>query len=72
MIKMITDSTSYIPKKWHKEYDIDVISLSVILGQEIITETKISNKDFFKKLDKSSHFPTSSQPTVKVINLNSI
>jgi len=67
MIKIITDSTSYIPEDLIKEYDIDVISLSVILGDEIIVETQISNVDFFKKLDSSSHHPTSSQPVIKEV-----
>lgn len=64
MIKLISDSTSYIPKELIDKYDIDVIPLSVILGSEIIDETEISNKDFFEKLDNSPHHPTSSQPPV--------
>jgi DegV family protein with EDD domain len=67
MIKIITDSTSYIPNNLLEKYDIDVISLSVILGDEIITETQISNTDFFEKLDKSEHHPTSSQPPVQTV-----
>ena len=64
MIKMITDSTSYIPEEWLKLYDIDVIPLSVILGEESFVETEISNEDFYTKLDASEHHPTSSQPSV--------
>jgi len=67
MIKIITDSTSYIPEDLLKKYDIDVLSLSVILGEEIIVETQISTVDFFKKLDASPHHPTSSQPVVKTV-----
>ncbi len=67
MIKMITDSTSYIPDEWLKLYDIEVIPLSVILGDESIVETEISNEDFFKKLDASPHHPTSSQPAVQTM-----
>lgn len=64
MIKLISDSTSYIPKELIDKYDIDVIPLSVILGSEIIDETEINNKDFFEKLDNSPYHPTSSQPPV--------
>lgn len=64
MIKLITDSTSYMPKDMIEKYDIDVIPLSVILGAEVITETEISNEQFYTKLDSSIYHPTSSQPTV--------
>ncbi len=67
MIKIITDSTSYIPKDLLEKYDIDVLPLSVILGDEIIVETQISNEEFFDKLDKSSHHPTSSQPVIGAV-----
>lgn len=67
MIKLICDSTAYLPKLLIKKYDIEIISLSVILGSEVITETKITNEDFFNKLESSSHHPTSSQPTVEIM-----
>lgn len=67
MIKMITDSTSYIPEEWLKNYDIEVIPLSVTLGNENIVETEISNEDFYKKLDQSAFHPTSSQPAVQAM-----
>ena len=63
MIKLICDSTAYLPKELIEKYDIDVIPLSVILGPEVIVETDITNKAFFEKLDNSEHHPTSSQPT---------
>ena len=67
MIKLITDSTSYIPDEWLKLYDIEVVSLSVILGSESFKETEISNEDFYKKLDESEFHPTSSQPPVQTM-----
>ncbi|MEX1308041.1 MAG: DegV family protein [Eubacteriales bacterium] len=67
MIKMITDSTSYIPKEWLTLYDIEVIPLSVVLGDESFAETEISNEDFYKKLDESPHHPTSSQPPIQTM-----
>ena len=67
MIKMITDSTSYIPEEWLALYDIEVIPLSVTLGDESIVETEISNEDFYKKLDESAFHPKSSQPSIQVM-----
>lgn len=64
---MITDSTSYIPKEWLTLYDIEVIPLSVVLGDESFAETEISNEDFYKKLDESPHHPTSSQPPIQTM-----
>lgn len=67
MIKLICDSTAYLPKLLIKKYNIEIISLSVILGSEIITETDITNEAFFDKLDNSAHHPTSSQPTIDIM-----
>jgi len=67
MIKIVTDSTSYIPEEWLKSYDIQMVSLSVILGEESMLETEISNDTFYNKLDASPHHPTSSQPSVQTI-----
>ena len=62
MIKLICDSTAYLPHDLIEKYDIDIIPLSVILGPDVIVETQITNEAFFEKLDKSEHHPTSSQP----------
>ena len=67
MIKLICDSTAYLPKLLTRKYNIEIIPLSVILGSEVITETNITNEAFFDKLDNSSHHPTSSQPTIDIM-----
>ena len=64
MIKMICDSTAYLPKPLIKKHGIEIIPLSVILGEEVLVETNITNRAFFKKLNSSHHHPTSSQPSV--------
>jgi fatty acid-binding protein DegV len=45
-IKVITDSTSYIPEELLKTYDISVISLNVVLNGESVRELDLTN-DFF-------------------------
>ncbi len=61
-VKIITDSTSYIPKELAKELDITVVSLNVILNGESYKEIDLENKEFYKKMDLSGEIPTSSQP----------
>ena len=65
MIKVITDSTSYIPKELKQEYGIQEISLSVSFGEESYFENQISNDFFYKKLDEKNEIPKSSQPSVE-------
>lgn len=64
-IKVITDSTSYIPEFLKEEYDISVVSLSVVFGDEVIKEVHITNTEFYNKLSKSKKIPTSSQPSIE-------
>ncbi|MEA3423481.1 MAG: DegV family protein [Bacillota bacterium] len=64
-IKIITDSTSNIPESLLKEYDVSVVSLSVVFNDEVYKEVEISNEDFYKKLKESKEMPTSSQPSIE-------
>ncbi|OPJ55860.1 DegV family protein [Alkalithermobacter paradoxus] len=66
-IKVIVDSTSYIPKQLIEKYDITVIPLSIVFEDEVIKETDITNEEFYEKLNKQKEIPTSSQPTVQEI-----
>ena len=63
-VKVVTDSTSYIPKEQLIEYDIAVVSLSVLFGEEAYKENEISNYDFYQRLAGVKKIPTSSQPSV--------
>ncbi|TCU79159.1 DegV family uncharacterized protein [Tissierella praeacuta] len=46
-VKIITDSTSYIPEHIRKELDIRVLSLYVSFPDESIKETDIRNEWYF-------------------------
>jgi len=63
-VKIVTDSTSYISDELKKRYDISIVSLSVIFGNEELKEINIENENFYEKLDKSLSIPTSSQPSL--------
>ena len=67
MIKLISDSTSYMPQELIEKYNIDIIPLSVILGPEVIDETQITNETFFARLKRSAFHPSSAQPSVQTI-----
>ncbi|MEG1255870.1 DegV family protein [Clostridium sp.] len=64
-IKIVTDSTSYIPKKLIEKYDITVVSLGIVMEGEGYKEVEIDNDDFYKKLSQLENIPTSSQPTIE-------
>lgn len=64
-IRIVTDSTAYLPTNLLKKYDIKVLSLSVSFGDEIYKETEITNEFFFNKLDNFNGFPKSSQPSLE-------
>ncbi len=63
-IKIITDSTSYIPKELIEKYDITVVSLGVVINNIANKEIEIENDKFYKTLEKLDSIPTSSQPSV--------
>lgn len=62
-IKIVTDSTSYIPQQLRKEYDISVVSLNVAIDSETFREEELDNLTFYTKMSKSKAIPTSSQPS---------
>lgn len=69
-IKVIVDSTSYIPKELREEYDISVIPLSVVFSDGPVLETEITNEEFYSRLEQEDTIPKSSQPMIEdVYNL---
>ena len=65
-VKVITDSTAYLPENVLKELSIDVIPLHVIWGDEIYRDgIDISPETFYKRLPKDEQMPTTSQPSPK-------
>lgn len=66
-VKIVTDSTSYIPKEIKEKLDIEVVSLNVILDGESYREVDIKNEDFCKKMEETGEIPTSSQPAISEV-----
>ncbi len=63
MVKIVTDSTSYLTKNQCTEYGISIISLGIELNNKSIRELDVSNETFYTEMNSSSTLPTSSQPS---------
>ncbi len=63
-IGIITDSTSGISREFAEEYDIKVMPLKLIFGDEIFLDgVDLDSEAFLRKLDSSPELPTTSQPS---------
>ncbi|MBU5486048.1 DegV family protein [Clostridium sp. MSJ-11] len=61
-IKIITDSTSDLPKSVIDKYDIEVIPLYVNFGEETYTDgVDINLHELLERMDNSDTFPTTAQ-----------
>lgn len=64
-VKIITDSTAYLPPELIARYGIRVVPLKVVFGAEAYAEgVDISNEEFYSKLMEASTLLTTSQPSV--------
>lgn len=62
-VRVIVDSTSYIPADLRTELDIEVVSLAVVFPEGAIREVDIDDAEFYKRLTSEQKVPTSTQPT---------
>ena len=64
MIKIITDSSSDLPKETLEKYDITVVPLTITVnGQDYLEGIDLSPKEFFLKMFSSEELPKTSQPS---------
>ncbi|MEG1410832.1 MAG: DegV family protein [Terrisporobacter sp.] len=61
-IKIVTDSTSYIPTEYIDKYDIKIVSLNVVMDGVSRREVDIDNNYFYEEMKICSEIPKSSQP----------
>ena len=61
-IKIVTDSTSYIPNEYLDKYDIKIVSLNVVMDGISRREVDIDNKYFYEEMSNAKEIPKSSQP----------
>lgn len=64
MVKIVTDSTSDIPKDLLEEYNIKMVPLNVHIDSEVYKDqVELSPEEFFKRLPVASKLPRTSQPS---------
>lgn len=63
-IKIITDSTSYIPEEIARKLDISIVSLSVFFNGESYKEIDLDNREFYRHIEETGEIPKSSQPNI--------
>ena len=63
-IALITDSTCDLPRQYLEQYNIEVVPLTIIWGEEQFRDgVDLSPEDFYQRLGKDPVIPTTSQPT---------
>lgn len=63
-IRIIADSTCYLPKEYIDKYNVSIVSLNVLLNGKSYREIDLENDWFYKEMSKSPSIPTSSQPSI--------
>jgi DegV family protein with EDD domain len=62
-IKLITDSTCDIPSEWVQQYEISIVPLTIIFGeQQYLDGVDMTAAQFYERLPKESLHPSTSQP----------
>lgn len=61
---IVTDSTAYIPKEVRDKWNIHMIPLNVIFGNEVYQEEVDLDWQQFYKMVKTTELPTTSQPPI--------
>lgn len=64
-VKVLTDSTSYVPRQVRRELDIGVVRLSSTLDGVTYFDDAEDYGPFFRALAETKRFPTTSQPSVQ-------
>ncbi len=65
-MKIVTDSTADLPRELVEEYDIEIVPLTVRLGDKAFRDYyDISPVEFYQMLHETEDFPTTSQPSVE-------
>ncbi|MHB8611042.1 MAG: DegV family protein [Candidatus Dormibacteraceae bacterium] len=61
---IVTDSTADLPPAWRERYEIEVVPLKVLFGDETFRDgVDMNNEEFFARLAASNKLPTTSAPS---------
>ena len=65
-VAIVTDSTAYLPQDIVDQYQISVVPLILIWGEEeLVDGIEITPEEFYNRLETSDVMPSTSQPTPK-------
>ena len=65
-MKIVTDSTADLPRNLVEEYGIEIVPLTVHLGNKTFRDYfDLSPAEFYQMLSETDDFPTTSQPSVE-------
>ena len=64
-IRIIADSTCYLPKEYIDMYNISIVPLNVLIDDISYKETDLSNEWFYNEMAELETIPTSSQPSIE-------
>lgn len=63
-IALVTDSTCDIPAEWVNQYEISVVPMTIIFGdQQYLDGVEMTAEQFYARLPNETHHPTTSQVT---------
>ena len=61
---MVTDSTADLPDEWRERYQIEVVPLKVLFGNETFRDrVDMTDDEFFRRLSSATRLPTTSAPS---------
>ena len=61
---VVTDSTADLPDEWRDRYEVEVVPLKVLFGNETFRDgVDMTNEAFFSKLEGATKLPTTSAPS---------
>ena len=64
MLRIVTDGATDFPAGWEEEFDIQIIPINIHFGEEtFIQYVEMSLDEFYNKIETSSVFPKTSQPS---------
>src|SRR5690625_3864154 len=64
-VAVMTDTTAYIPEDVREKYNIHIVPLSVVFGDESFREEfDITTEEFYNKVRESDKLPSTSQPAI--------
>ena len=65
-MKIVTDSTADLPKELIEEHNIEIVPLTVQLGDKVFRDYfDLTPIEFYQMLNETGDFPTTSQPPVE-------